>query len=260
MKNLKIIALALICFGATSLTQAQTADEIITNYFENTGGLENWKNIKALKFEGTVDVQGMSLPIEMVQTANGKSLLKADFQGQTFYQNVFDGEVLWGTNQMTMAPEKSDAESTANYKLEMNDFPDSFLNYKEKGYEVELVGTETVEGTETYKIKLVKEPIMVDGKEKQDISFHYFDTENFVPIVVEREISSGPGAGMISQTTMSDYDEVNGLYFPFSITEGLKGQPGGQEIKVSTITIDPEIEDSMFSFPATSVTPSGEKK
>ncbi len=259
MKKLKLITLSLLCFGATSILQAQTVDEILDNYFENTGGLENWKNVKSLKYEGSVDVQGMSLPIEMIQTADGKSMLKADFQGQTFYQNVFDGETLWGTNQMTMAAEKSDAESTANYKLEMNDFPDSFLNYKEKGYTVELIGNETIEGTETFKIKLVKEPIMVDGKEEQDITFYYFDTENFVPIVIEKEIKAGPGAGMVSQTTMSDYDEVDGFYFPFSITEGAKGQPGGQEIKMTAITVNPEIDNSIFAFPASSTTTDGEK-
>jgi outer membrane lipoprotein-sorting protein len=250
MKTVKILLTALLILVISPIATAQTADEIIANYFENTGGLENWKKITSIKYEGSVNFQGMELPIEMIQKADGKSLMKADFQGQAFYQNVYDGETLWATNQMTMAAEKSDAEATSNYKKNINDFPDPFIDYASKGHSIELIGTETIEGTETYKIKLTKEPIMVDGKEEQDITFYYFDTENFVPIVVEKEVKSGPGAGMIGQTKMSDYQEVDGLYFPFSITEGAKDQPGGQEITMKNIMINPEIDDTVFAFPA----------
>ena len=48
MNKFKLITLAILCFGATSILQAQTVDEILANYYENTGGLENWKNVKKL--------------------------------------------------------------------------------------------------------------------------------------------------------------------------------------------------------------------
>lgn len=259
MKTLKTLFIALLVLAISPLAMAQTADEILANFFENTGGLENWKNVKALKYTGSVNFSGMDLPIEMIQTESGKSMMKADFQGQTFYQNVYDGETLWATNQMTMAAEKSDAEATANYKNDINDFPDPFIDYEAKGHTVELIGMETVDGTETFKIKLTKEPIMVDGKEEQDIAFYYFDTENFVPIVVEKEIKSGQAAGTIGQTKLSDYQEVEGLYFAFSITEGAKGQPGGQEITITEILVNPEIDDSIFAFPVPVVVDTDEK-
>ncbi len=259
MKTLKTLFFALLILAITPMATAQTADEILANFFENTGGLENWKNINALKYTGSIDLGGMELPIEMIQTASGKSLMKGDFQGQTFYQNVYDGETLWSTNQMTMAAEKSDAEATANYKKDIHDFPDPFIDYESKGHMVELIGTETVDGTETFKIKLTKEPILVDGKEEQDIAFYYFETENFVPIVIEKEIKSGPRAGTIGQTKLSDYQEVDGLYFAFSITEGVKGQPEGQEITITDIFINPEIDDSIFAFPAPTVVETDEK-
>jgi outer membrane lipoprotein-sorting protein len=258
MKTLKFLTVTLVLLLASSISNAQSADEILNNYFENTGGLQNWMSVKGIKFEGNINIQGMQIPIEMIQTTEGKSMVKANFQGQNFFQNVFDGETLWGTNQMTMQAEKSDTEATENYKKEMNDFPDPFLGYKEKGYTVELIGKETIEGTETFKLKLVKEPIMVDGKEEQDISFYYFDAENYVPIVVEREIKSGPAAGMVGQTKLSDYQEVGGLYFPHSITEGAKDQPGGQSITITNVELNPELDSAMFTFPES--TTSGEKK
>ncbi|MBL4904923.1 MAG: outer membrane lipoprotein-sorting protein [Flavobacteriaceae bacterium] len=176
-------------------------------------------------------------------------MTKINFQGKVIMQGVFDGETLWSHNFMTMTAEKSDAETTANLKLDANDFPDAFLDYKKKGYKVELLGKETIDGAETFKIKLTKEPVTIDGKLEENVSFYYFDVDNFVPIAIHSEIRSGQGKGMISEVTMSDYQEVDGLYFPFSMTQGIKGQPGGQPITISKIVLNPKIDDNAFKFP-----------
>lgn len=248
MKTIKTLFILLL-FATFAPANAQTAEEIIATYLENIGGEENLKKVISAKFVGSVDLGSMVLPVEMIQTAEGYRMTKADVQGQTFYQEVYDGETLWGTNQMTMAAEKSDAEATENFKKNINDFPDPFLDYKAKGYTVELIGNETVEGTDTYKIKLVKEPIMVDGQQTDDISFYYFDTENFVPIVYEEELKSGQGKGMIIQMKYSDYQEVDGIYFPFSMNQGIKDQPGGQLITLTDITLNGELDKAMFAYP-----------
>ena len=248
MKTIKTLFILLL-FAAFAPANAQTAEEIIATYLENIGGEENLKKVISAKFVGSVDLGSMVLPVEMIQTTEGYRMTKADVQGQTFYQEVYDGETLWGTNQMTMAAEKSDAEATENFKKNINDFPDPFLDYKSKGYTVELIGNETVEGTDTYKIKLVKEPIMVDGQQTDDISFYYFDTENFVPIVYEEELKSGQGKGMIIQMKYSDYQEVDGIYFPFSMNQGIKDQPGGQLITLTDITLNGELDKAMFAYP-----------
>ncbi|PKA84124.1 hypothetical protein ATE92_2294 [Ulvibacter sp. MAR_2010_11] len=248
MKTLQIVFIALLLIAITPVS-AQTADEIVVNYLENIGGEDNLRNITSAKFTGKVDFGGMILPIEMVQTTSGLRLTKADVQGQTFYQEVYDGETLWGTNQMTMAAEKSDAEATANFKNDINDFPDPFIDYKKKGYKVELIGNETVEGTNTFKIKLVKEPIMIDGQQIDDVSYYYFDADNYVPIVMEQELTSGQGKGMTIQIKFSDYQEVGGLYFPFSMNQGIKDQPGGQLITITDIKLNEEVDKSMFAYP-----------
>ena len=247
MKTLKISILALL-FSFAIPVQAQTADEIIGNYFENTGGLEKWKSINGMKMTAKVNQGGQEIPIEIIQLKDGRQMTVINFQGKEIKQGVFDGETLWGLNFLTQKAEKSDAEQTANFKLNANDFADPFIDYKEKGYTVELLGKETIDGAETFKIKLVKEPITVDGKQEEDISFYFFDTENFVPIAVQQEIKSGPGKGQISETTMSDYQEVDGLYFPFSMSQGIKdGQ--SQPIIISTIELNPTIDNAAFTFP-----------
>jgi outer membrane lipoprotein-sorting protein len=247
MKNLILFISLLFIITPTNLF-SQNVDEIINNYFENTGGEESWRKLKGVKMYAKLNQQGMEIPIEMIQLQGGKQMQIINIQGQSIRQGVFDGEVLWGINMMNQKPEKSDQESTNNQKLENNDFPDSFLDYKEKGYLVELIGKETIDGTETFKIKLTKEQHTVEGEKQDDISFYFFDTENFVPIVIHQEIKQGPGKGMIMETTLSDYQEVDGLYFPFSLTQGAKGQPG-MPITMDKIELNPNIEENEFKFP-----------
>lgn len=240
--------LVLIVIVCSYSINAQTVDEIISNYFENTGGVENWEKIEGIKMNAKVNQGGMEIPIEIVQLKNGKMMTTINFQGQSIKQGVFDGEVLWSTNFMTQKAEKSDEETTNMVKNEMNQFPDPFLNYKEKGFTAELMGTETVDGAETFKIKLTTTPNIIEGKEVPSISYYFFDNENFVPIQVQEEIMEGPGKGMISEVKMSDYQEAGGIYMPYSMTQGVKGQPGAP-ITMDSIEINPTIDDSEFAFP-----------
>ena len=248
MKAVKVLV-AIFALAVMAPAQAQTADEILASYFENIGGLEKLKAVKGMKMTAKVNQQGMEIPLEIYQLSDGRQMTVINFQGKEMKQGVFDGETLWSHNFMTMKAEKSDAETTENFKLNSNDFPDAFIDYKDKGYTVELLGKETIDGAETFKIKLVKEPITVDGKEEEDISFYFFDTENYVPIAVQSEVRMGPQKGITSEVTLSDYQEVEGLYFPFSMTQGAKGQPGSP-ITIERIELNPSLEDTAFAFPA----------
>ena len=245
MLNRLFVLVTLIC---SYTINAQTVDEIIDNYFENTGGVENWEKIEGVKMNAKVNQGGMEIPIEIVQLKSGKMMTTINFQGQSIKQGVFDGEVLWSTNFMTQKAEKSDEESTNMVKNEMNQFPDPFLNYKEKGFTAELVGTETVDGSETFKIKLTTTPNIIEGKEVPSIAYYFFDNENFVPIQVHEEITVGPGKGMVSEIKLSDYQEAGDIYMPFSMTQGVKGQPGAP-ITMDSIEVNPTVDDSEFTFP-----------
>ena len=145
MKTLKTLFIAILLVAVMPMS-AQTADEIINNYFENTGGMEAWGNLQGVRISGSVNAQGMDIPVDIYQMKDGKQLVKINLQGQEMTQVAFDGETMWTTNFMTMQPEKSDAETTENMKKQMGDFPSPFYNYKEKGFKLELLGKETKEG------------------------------------------------------------------------------------------------------------------
>ncbi|QCX00080.1 outer membrane lipoprotein-sorting protein [Aggregatimonas sangjinii] len=253
MKTVKIF-IALFAFAILAPAQAQTADEIISSYLENIGGVEKWKALEGMKMTAKLNQMGMELPLEIYRMGDGRTTTIITVQGMTLKDETFDGETLWGSNQMTMQPEKKDAETTANFKLDLNDYPNDFIDYKDKGYVAELVGKESFDGTETFKIKLTKEPHTVDGKEVQDVTFYFFDTENFVPIGISEEVKNGPAKGMVQKISFSDYQEVEGLYFPYSWNIGVEGQPQTAPLMIEEIELNPTVDDSLFAFPEAAAT------
>lgn len=239
-----LIILAVFCGAAAN---AQSADEIISKYFENTGGREKWKALQGIKISAKMNQGGVEIPLTIIQLKDGKQLQMFTFQGKDIKQGVYDGTTLWSHNFQTMKAEKSDAEATANFKLDIGEFPDVFLNYKERGLKVELLGKETVDGTETFKLKVTKKPIMVDGKSTDNISFYFIDAENYVPLMVEAEIHSGPAKGIIGQTKWSDYQDVGGIMMPFGMQQGAKGQ-GFQTITITNIELNPKTDAATFAY------------
>lgn len=245
----KILVLATLMFSvATSFAQDVTVDQIIDTYFENIGGKEAWGALKGHKMSAEVAAQGMVIPVQVYVMQNGKTITKISVQGMELAQGAFDGEVSWSTNFMSMKPEKSDAETTENAKRESKDYPDPFFNYKDKGYTCELMGSENIDGVDCFKVKLVKSPLVVDGEEQENVVYYYFDSENYVPVRTEQEIMSGPMKGQNAVTEYSDYQEVDGLYFPFSIT--YRSENGeGQTIDFDTVELNPNVDDKFFAYP-----------
>ena len=239
-----LLAFSLMCLFAN----AQSADEIIETYFENTGGIEAWNKITGIQMNASVNAQIGEIPLTMYNGKDGSSFVKMTLQGNEIMQVAFDGETAWGMNMMSMQAEKQESEMVENMKRAIKEFPDPLLNYKDKGFTIELLENETIEGTECFKIKLTKQTMLIEGEEIENVSYYYFDTENFVPILAEAEIKQGQAKGMISQTFFSDYQEVDGIYFPFSMIQGAKGFPG-QTITIKSIDINPEIDKSTLAYP-----------
>lgn len=246
MKNYISIASFLLISMASI---AQSADEILAKYFENVGGLDKINSVKNVTMKAKVDAGGMSLPVEMISNRDGKMIINVNFQGKDITQMAFDGTTSWGTNFMTMKAEKSEAEDTENTKRAAQDFFSPFVDYKSKGYAVEMLADEKIEGVDCYKLKLTKKTMLVEGQEVPNVEFYYFDKENYVPILVEQEIMSGQMKGKISQTVYSDYQSVDGLYFAFSMNQKIK-DGGGQAIQFDSIELNKEVNDKIFMYPA----------
>jgi hypothetical protein len=249
MKNIKKFALSTIAVLAVLSAKAQTADEIINKYLENTGGKDKWKAVTSVKMTGKAKAQGMEIPVIFLQAQGGKQKISISVQGKEITQMAFDGNIAWATNFMTMKAEKMETEDSENMKKAAGDFPDPFIDYEAKGYKVELEGKEKVEGTDCFKIKLTKKPEIVEGKEVENVVYYFFDTENYVPLVTRNVIKKGQFKGLNQDSVFSDYQEVNGLFFPFSMAQKVNGQTA-QSVAFEKIEVNVPVEDKDFALPS----------
>src|SRR5690606_28890247 len=228
----------------TQMVYAQNVDDILNAYFENIGGKEALADVQTMKMTGKIKAQGMEFPAVMISKGI-KQKITFTFQGLEVVQPCFDGETGWQTNFMNMKAEKMEAEDNAILKSQFEDFPEPFLHYKDRGCTVELVGSEVVEGTDCHKVKLTKKPIIIEGQEEENVTLYFFEKENNVPILFKTVIPKGPAKGKYQETILSDYQEVNGLFFPFSMTQKFEGQIMAT-IELDQIEINTPVDDQIF--------------
>ena len=61
-------------------------------------------------------------------------------------------------------------------------------------------------------------------------------------------LKRGQGKGMVIETVLSDYTEVNGLMFPYAITVKMNGQTG-QSMVIEKVETNPTLDAKLFAFP-----------
>jgi hypothetical protein len=181
-----------------------------------------WDNVNSIKMTSVIEQQGMKIPLEIVIMRDGRTYTKITIQGMDIYQNVYDGTTLWSTNFMTQKAEKADSEATENYKREMKDYPSILFTYKKNAYPVVKLEDATIDGVNCFKIQITKKTQLVEGKEVANVEYNYIDKESFALIMTENEIMSGEMKGKLEQIKYSDYQEVSGVFMPFSMDQGIK--------------------------------------
>lgn len=239
--------LVILSFSVGLLANAQTADDILNQYYENTGGVEKWKGMEDMISSGKAPSPQGEFPFTVYAKAPNMVKVSVSIQGKELIPQAYDGEVAWGLNPFAggTTAQRLPEDITELMDVEA-EFEPIYIDYKEKGHSIAYEGKEMVEGTETFKLKVVKNAT----NDKMDITeYHFFDTENYVPIMIKSTASIGPTKGVESETIMSDYQETEyGVIMPYYI-ETRNGGEVSQKIVIETITINSGIEDEVFSFP-----------
>lgn len=238
------LLLSALLLMTISLVKAQTVDEILANYFKSVGSVEKWKALQSMKVSGNMNMQGMDFPFTLYSKRPNKMYMNIQVQGTEIVQ-AYDGMDAWMINPF--AGGKDPVKMTPDESKEITDrnFEDEFIDYKSKGHELTLQGTEDVEGVKCYKVQLIKNK----NNDKEDVTeIHYFDSENYVPIMIVSYARSGPMKGAESRTYLSDYQEVEGFMMPFSYEVKVNGQTV-QKLTYKELKLNETMEDSLFAFP-----------
>src|SRR5438270_774658 len=220
---------------------AQSADEIIARYIKTVGGMDRINAVSSLKRTGKF-TGGGGFEAQVLEENARPNLVRQEFtlQGMTAV-NAYDGTTGWKIDPFEG---KKDPESLSEEELksiiEDSDIDGPLVNYAKKGNKVESLGTETVEGSEAYKIRVTTPA--------GDVRTYFIDSSSYVPIKIETRRMIR-GAERVYETILGDYKEVNGWYLPFSVENGVKGSPNRQKTTYSKIEANVPLAASLFRRP-----------
>ena len=241
MKRCYWIALSILLLLPAGLW-AQTVDEIIAKNEQARGGLEKLRAIKSMRLTARFSQGRFRAMYVQENKREGKVREEVILQGLAQVQ-AYDGSTAWQINPFggRKDPELMSQDDTRPLLLDA-DLEGPLVDYKRKGHQAELLGHDSVEGTDCYKIKLT----LKNG----DVRYYYLDADSYLEIKFETQ-THVRGAIQYNETLLGDYEQVDGVYFPFSIETVETGTEDWQRFTVEKIELNVSIDDTRFSLPVT---------
>lgn len=222
--------------------EIKTVDEVIQRYIQAIGGQEKLDSIKSARlYAKNLAMGGMEMPLTIEFKVPNKVRTEIKIQGMTVIQAI-DGDSGWFVMPLSgkTEPEKMSDDMFALMADEA-ELHSPLVNYKKKGHKVELLGKDEIEGSEVYKIKVLKK----GGAEE----VYYLDAEHFIPIKV-RGKRTMRGTVMEYEISLGNYKPVDGVLVAHSIEQS-GGPMGPSNLTIERIEFNVEISDDRFTMPKT---------
>lgn len=240
MKKMLVFMLVILFVSSLGVL-AETLDEILAKNYESKGGLEKLKSINSIKIKGKIvqAMMNMEMPMEIWYKKPNKIRMESEFQGRKVVQG-YDGNIAWWIMPFLGSDDPQEmGEEQAREVKEMSESMDPLVDYKEKGYKLELVGKEDMEGTEVYKLKMTKK--------NNKVEFFYLDIESGIELKSSSYVKRGENEILV-ETFFGDYQEVDGVVMAFQMEVKADNQTSVtmtfQEFKFNI-----EIDDALFVMP-----------
>ncbi len=223
---------------------AFTAAELATKNVEAKGGIDKIDAIKSLRLSGTLRVNGDTIELGLVTLVKRPRSIRNDatLQALTLVQ-AYDGAAAWQINpfQGRKDPERMSADDAKGFGEDAADFDGVLVDYQKKGYTLDYLGTEDIDGTEAHKLRVTRP--------NGDITFVYLDPDAFLEIrTINRRIEHGVPNETI--TDYGDYEKVDGVYIPLSRESWTKGSSDHQKTQYDKAQANVSADDAEFQFPA----------
>ena len=238
--------MAMLMVLAAPLALGSTAEELAARNVAARGGIDKLHAISSLRLSGKLLVNGGTLELGYLCVLKRPQSIRCDaaLQGLTEVE-AYDGTQAWRINpfQGRKDPEKLSADDAKGLGEDAADFAGTLVDYKAKGYTLDYLGTEDVDGTEAHKLRVTRP--------NGDITYVYLDPDYFLEVrAINRRIEHGvPNETVIDY---GDYEKVAGVYFPFAQESGPRGSSDRQKVQFDKAEANVTADDAQFHFPAAS--------
>lgn len=223
---------------------AFTASELAAKNVAAKGGIDKLNAIESLRLSGKLLVNGGAVEIGYIMLVKRPDAIRyeAQLQGLTQVQ-AYDGAQAWQIDpfQGRKDPEKLSADDAKGLGEDAVDFAGALVDYQAKGYKLDYLGTEDIDGTEAHKLRVTRP--------NGDLTYVYLDPDYFLELrTVNRRIEHGIPIETI--TDYGDYEKVNGVYLAFAQESYHKGSSARQKLQIDKAEANVTADKSIFEFPA----------
>jgi hypothetical protein len=238
--------LAAVWLASATAAAAETADDLVAKNLAARGGAAKLASIASIEFTGKlVAPGGFELAYKETRARKGNAArVESSIEGLTLVQG-FDGHTGWRINPFEgrRDAERMSDDDTLAFADDAT-IDGALLLAKAGSGSVTYLGREDFDGTDTYKLLVVKP----DGAR-----YTYFldpDTYLEVKVVEERERR---GSRDVTLFELGDYELVDGVYFPFEIEAGSLASTSAdrQQIRIASAQANVPAPDSLFAMPVT---------
>jgi hypothetical protein len=239
-----ISAVALLLVGSTAAPLgAQSVDEIVARHIEARGGYDKLKAIQTIKITKTVATEFNNIKVVVYKKRPQLYRSEQGPAGQPPIPRGVNAGAAWDTaptGRVTLKPEKLAAETRETDA----DFDGLLVDWKAKGHTVTLEGTEAMTGGEAYKLKVTTKG--------GTVRYVYLDTKTYLDRRQAGTLNLAPNRAVSSVTDVGGWRDVDGVKFPFDLSEERTG--GGLTQALATypekIELNVPMDDALFATPA----------
>jgi len=242
-RSIALFALAAFFAAAHPAAQGQdkpdlpTADTVMNQYIEATGGKAAYEKIKTSVLTGTIEIPAANIKgkLKLTQAAPNKLAMYAELGPAGVNKRVTDGKTVWDYST-TAGDRVLDGEEKDAFLLEADFYKE--LRWKELYAKAECVGVEDVNGKPAYKIVLTPKT----GKPTTE----YYDKASHLRVKSAQSMTTPMGDIEIEEY-QTDYKEVSGVKIPFTITQKILTQE--IVMKLTDVKTNVELPDDAFKRP-----------
>jgi hypothetical protein len=243
-----VVGLALAAPAATTIT----AEEIVANNVAARGGAGALAALHSLRRSGRLVLPGQStlITVSDLRQRPGRVRQELTFQGLTRVR-AFDGAKAWQVQPFEGRKEPATMTDDEAKPLRLDaDLDGAWVDAKAKGYTLEYLGTEDIDGTVAHKLRVrLKSADEVTVWIDPDTWMVMRDLRKLVVRGVERE----------TETDYGDYEKVGGVYVPMSEESGPRNSPASSKSKAIWDKAEANITvaGDAFAPPAQPAAPAG---
>ena len=210
------------------ITNGMTAEKVLEQYFYVRTDLTNMEavktrfdKIKDITIDMEATIQGMKINMVTKQMKPNCLLTEVKMNNAIMQRQVYNGTTASSSGMQG----NKDIVGEELAKLAQEAIMHKELNYLELGYQLNLLGIETVLGKEAYKVEVLS-PL-------KGIEFQYFDVKTGL-LIYSSSTTVNEDKAVTSTTEFGDYKKVDGVLYPHKRIE----QVGPQLINLNITQVN----------------------